>query len=297
MGQIEDLRLFVDVVTHASLTRAAATLNIAKSAVSRRLRLLEDRYGTQLIDRRPGVWEVTPAGHELYQRAVRLLTEAGEIDADFTSARLSLAGPLSVSVPRAYGVAFLMPALLRFRSGHPQIQLTVDFDDRRVDLAHENYDLAIRIAEAPDPTLVAHSLGQSQHRLYASPDYAASTGLPDTLAALAQHPLLHFGPARRASWAFETANGPQTITFQPALNANSGEFLLAATIAGHGIARLPDFVARQAEAAGRVVPVLPDLRVASWQIQLVYASTRLVNRRMRAFIGAMSAACGSMSPP
>lgn len=297
MGQIEDLRLFIDVVSNASLTRAAATLKIAKSAVSRRLRLLEDRYGTQLIDRRPGVWEVTAAGHELYQRAVRLLTEADEIDADFTDARLSPAGPLSVSAPRAFGLAFLMPALLRFRADHPQILLTVDFDDRRVDLAHENYDLAIRIAEVPDPTLVTHTLGQAQHRLYASPGYAGSAGLPDTLAALALHPLLHFGPARRASWVFETATGPQQITFQPALNSNSGDFLLAATIAGHGIARLPDFVAAQAQTAGTVIAVLPDLRVASRQVQLVHAENRLVNRRMRAFIDAMSAAFGSMSPP
>lgn len=93
MGQIEDLRLFVDVVNHASQTRAAATLNIAKSVVSRRLRLLEDRYGTQLIDRRSGIWDVTAAGLELYQRAVRLLSEANEIDTDFTDARLSPAGP------------------------------------------------------------------------------------------------------------------------------------------------------------------------------------------------------------
>lgn len=189
-----------------------------------------------------------------------------------------------------------MPALLRFQSGHPQIQLTVDFDDRRVDLTQENYDLAIRIAEAPDPALIAHTIGQTQHRLYASPGYAESSGLPDTLAELALHPLLHFGPARRASWEFETANGPQTITFQPVLNSNSGAFLLAATIAGQGIARLPDFVAAQAEDAGTVVSVLPDLRVATRQIQLVYTASRLVNRRMRAFIDIMIAACATMPP-
>ena len=100
MGQIEDLRIFVDIVNAGGIARAAEGKSIAKSALSRRLKLLEERLGIQLVDRRPGQWEVTTAGQELYQRALRLLSEAEEIDADFSHSRQSLSGPLSVSLPR-----------------------------------------------------------------------------------------------------------------------------------------------------------------------------------------------------
>ena len=84
MGQIEDLQLFAMVVENHSITRAAKKLHIAKSAVSRRLHLLEERYGNRLIDREPGVWEVTASGHELYQRAIRVVSEMDELESDLS---------------------------------------------------------------------------------------------------------------------------------------------------------------------------------------------------------------------
>lgn len=294
MGQIEDLRVFVDVVNNNGIARAGEALNIAKSAVSRRLKLMEERYGTQLIDRRPGVWEVTTAGQELYQRAVRVLAEADEIEADFTDIRQSLAGPLSVSLPHEFGLAFLQPALLRFIARHPEIQLTVDFDDRRVDLERENYDLAIRVSETSEPGLVTRRLGGSRHQLYASANYAKIAPLPATLDALTLHPLLHFGPARRARWEFQTNTGKQTVEFQPVLNSNSGIFLLEATIHGMGIARMPDFIAADSHAKGDLLLVLPDVTVADRNINLVYSENRMVNRRMRAFFEEISLACSAL---
>ena len=291
MGQIEDLRIFVDVVNSGGIGRAGEMHNIAKSAVSRRLKLVEERYGVLLIDRRPGVWDVTEAGQGLYQRAIRLIVEAGEIETDFIHTRHSLAGPLSVSVPREFGLGFLKPFLLGFIGHHPEIQLTVDFDDRRVDLERENYDLAIRISEESEPGLVSKRLGCSQHRLFASADYSTTTPLPENLDALAQHPLLHYGSARRAEWDFVTDTGKKTIVFQPALNSNSGHSLLEAARCGRGVARLPDFIARDAHASGELLHVLPDFRLSEWNITLAYSKNRLLNHRMRTFIDEISSEC------
>lgn len=291
MGQIEDLRAYVEIVNNGGIARTAEGMNIAKSAISRRLKLLEERYGVQLIDRQPGSWEVTAAGQELYQRALRVLSEADDIEADFSHARQSLSGPLSVSIPREFGLGFLQPVLLTFALRYPEIRFTVDFDDRHVDLERENYDLAIRISENEDPNLIFERLGRARHRLYASSDYAENNTLPATIDELTKHPLLHFGASRRATWKFETEAGLRSIEFQPALNSNSGHFLLAAVKASQGIARLPDFIADQACRRGELQVVLPDLYFTDWNIMLAYSKKRLLNGRMRLFLDEMSSAC------
>ena len=292
MGQIEDLRLFVLVVECGSISKAADKLRIAKSAVSRRLNLLEERYGTRLVDRVPGVWEVTETGHELYQRAIRVVGDVDEIEDDFVNISADLTGPLSISVPRDFGIAFLNDELIAFKTRHPEIQLAVDFDDRTVDLARENYDFTIRITPELEGDVSGVRIGTVQHQLFASPEYIQAHSNPDCLADLHKHPLLHFRTARRAVWDFVTDKGKaQSLEFQPFLNSNSGVFLLEATLKGLGIARLPDFVAAQAQAAGRLVPVLTGLTIPDLGIYLVHADNRRLNRRMRFFAEEIKQAC------
>ncbi len=292
MGQIEDLRLFALVVENRSLTRAAERLHIAKSAVSRRLNLLEARFGSCLIDRGPGVWELTPTGLELYQRAVRVVNDVDDIESDFVDATHHLAGPLTISVPRDFGIAFLNPALITFKTRYPDIQLTADFDDRTVDLSRENYDFAIRITPKIDAGVVAKKIGVSEHQLCASPAYLDTNGAPEMLEDLLKHPLLYFGTARRAKWEFVSDNGkPESITFQPSLNSNSGDFLLKAAEQSLGIARLPDFLSEKAFASGSLVPILPQIAVRQWGIYLLHAEDRRLNRRMRLFAEEIEAAC------
>ncbi|MCP5089190.1 MAG: LysR family transcriptional regulator [Rhodobacteraceae bacterium] len=298
MGQIEDLRLFALVVENRGISRAADKLHIAKSAVSRRLNLLEERFGARLIDRKPGVWEVTTTGRELYQRAVRVVSDVEEIESDFRETAQNLAGPLTISVPRDFGIAYLKPALTAFKERHPEIQLTVDFDDRAVDLTRENYDFAIRITALPQGNVVAKKIGSTRHQLCASPAYLTTHGEPTCLDDLNDHPLLNFGTARRTRWDFVGETGkPETFEFQPALNSNSGAFLLDAALAGLGFARLPDFIAASAIASGELVPILQSLAVPDWGIYLVHAEDRRLNRRMRLFSEEMIIACSLSGAP
>lgn len=291
MGQIEDLRLFVSVVEAGGIARAADQMNIAKSAVSRRLAQLEDRYGVRLINRQPRVWEVTSAGQELYQRALRMVADAEELDADFSPAQRSLAGPLKVSVPREFGHLQLGPFLVRFVTDHPEIDLTVDFDDRLVDLDRENYDLAVRITQAGLPGLIDRRIGSSRYGLFASRGYAEQHGLPTTLKALSARPLLHHGTARRAQWQFRCEGKPASIDFSPALNSNSGRFLLDAAMTGFGIARLPDFILAGAPRSDDLVPVLPNIEIPDLGIFVAYSENRRLNQRMRALIEILARSC------
>lgn len=292
MGRIEDLRLFVYVVENGSISKAAASLNIAKSAVSRRRSLLEERYETRLVDRSPGTWEVTATGRELYQRAIQIVGDIDEIDEDFVNVAANITGPLSVSVPRDFGISFLKAPLLAFKQRHPEIRLTVDFDNRAVDLAAENYDVAIRITAEPQREMSSLQIGTVRHRLFSSSGYLEDHPEPQSLDDLRRHNLLHYGTARRAVWVFTTETGrPQRFEFQPFLNSNSGMFLLEATRTGLGIARLPDFIAAQQLKTGGLIPVLPGTGMPEWRIYLVFAEQRRLNRRMRLFAEAMKSAC------
>lgn len=292
MGQIEDLRLFINVVDAAGISKAADVLNIAKSAVSRRLSLLEERYDTRLIDREPGRWEITETGRELYQRANRLVHDMDEIEGDFSNASAAVEGPLTVSVPREFGIAFLQPSILAFKTKYPQIRLTVDFSDRSVDLARENIDLAVRITGALEDGLEAERIGSVQHRLYASPRYLSDHEPVNDLCDLHDHRLLYFGSARRAYWEFQSPAGqPEKFVFQPFLNSNSGIFLLDAVRNGLGIARLPDFIVNEWDHSEDLIEVLPGTLIAEWGIYLVQSQNQRLNRRMRLFAEEMKRSC------
>lgn len=294
MGQIEDLKLFVNVVDEGSIARAAEALGIAKSAVSRRLSQLEERYDVRLIDRQPGTWGITQAGQELYQRAVPMVADASDLDADFMHTSRSLNGPLRVSVPREFGMSFLRPTLYEFIEDHPEIDVTVDFEDRTVDLESENYDLAIRITSGRLDGMNTIRLGSTRHGLYASPGYLLRAGTPNNPADLKSHTLLHYGGVRRAVWEFGFNGRKAKVEFKPDLGSNAGAFLLDAALNDMGVIRLPDFVVAKAVSSKKLIPILPKAEFQKYGIFLVGSSKRRVNKRMRAFMTALEDYCAAL---
>lgn len=294
MGQIEDLKLFVNVVDEGSIARAAEALGIAKSAVSRRLSQLEDRYDVRLIDRQPGTWDITQAGQELYQRAVPMVADASDLDADFMHTSRSLNGPLRVSVPREFGMSFLRPTLYEFIEDHPEIAVTVDFEDRTVDLESENYDLAMRITSGSLDGMNTMRLASTRHGLYASPGYIERAGTPEDPADLKAHKLLHYGADRRTVWEFGFNGRKAKVEFKPYLGSNAGAFLLDAALNDMGIIRLPDFVVAKAVGAKTLVPILPAAGFQEYGVFLVSSSKRRVNKRMRAFMTALEDYCAAL---
>lgn len=291
MGQLEDLHLFVVVVDHKSIGKAAEKLHIAKSAVSRRLNLLEERYDIKLVDREPGNWQVTAAGRELYQRATSVLTDAQELEFDFKREPVNLSGHLHVSIANEFGHFFLMPALLNFQNRYPDIKLSLDFENHYVDLERENYDLVVRVSKETNTEFGEEIIGTFQHYMYAATDYASIRKLPENLDQLAEHPLLCYSDLRRTKWEFLKNDKVVYIEFQPALNSNSGQFLLQATMNGHGISRLPSFIADDAEGSGKLVKVLPDYKIAEQNISILYSEKRRLSNCMRIFIKEISNAC------
>jgi len=288
MGQMEDLKLYVQVVEQGSISKAASILRIAKSAVSRRISILEERYSSVLIDRTPGKWEITKVGLDLYQRSRALVAEFEEVNEDFTSLHAQISGPLNISIPRDFGLNYLRQKLFEFQGKYPNIKLSIDFDDRFVDLETENYDFAIRITAQADTKYISKRIGAIRRYLCASPEYLSLNGIPQNLEDLQAHSLLHYGSTKRGNWTFQTSDRKEkSIKFSPTISSNSGEFLGEAALNNIGISMLPDFIADKYIDTGQLKTILPQYSLSPYEIYLTHLGSRRLNRRMRAFSSAL----------
>ena len=288
MGQMEDLKLYVQVVEQGSISKAASILRIAKSAVSRRISILEERYSSVLIDRTPGNWEITKVGLDLYQRSRALVAEFEEVNEDFTSLHAQISGPLNISIPRDFGLNYLRQKLFEFQGKYPNIKLSIDFDDRFVDLETENYDFAIRITAQADTKYISKRIGAIRRYLCASPEYLSLNGTPQNLEDLQAHSLLHYGSTKRGNWTFQTSDRKEkSIKFSPTISSNSGQFLGEAALNNIGISMLPDFIADKYIDTGQLKTILPQYSLSPYEIYLTHLGSRRLNRRMRAFSSAL----------
>ncbi len=288
MGQMEDLKLYVQVVEQGSISKAASNLRIAKSAVSRRINILEERYSSVLIDRTPGNWEITKVGLDLYQRSRALVAEFEEVNEDFTSLHAQISGPLNISIPRDFGLNYLRQKLFEFQGKYPNIKLSIDFDDRFVDLETENYDFAIRITAQADTKYISKRIGAIRRYLCASPEYLSLNGTPQNLEDLQAHSLLHYGNTKRGNWTFQTSDRKEkSIKFSPTISSNSGQFLGEAALNNIGISMLPDFIADKYIDTGQLKTILPQYSLSPYEIYLTHLGSRRLNRRMRAFSSAL----------
>jgi len=288
MGQMEDLKLYVQVVEQGSISKAASILRIAKSAVSRRISILEERYSSVLIDRTPGKWEITKVGLDLYQRSRALVAEFEEVNEDFTSLHAQISGPLNISIPRDFGLNYLRQKLFEFQGKYPNIKLSIDFDDRFVDLETENYDFAIRITAQADTKYISKRIGAIRRYLCASPKYLSLNGTPQNLEDLQAHSLLHYGSTKRGNWTFQTSDRKEkSIKFSPTISSNSGQFLGEAALNNIGISMLPDFIADKYIDTGQLKKILPQYSLSPYEIYLTHLGSRRLNRRMQAFSSAL----------
>ena len=236
MNKYEEIETFIRVVEAGSLTKAAEQLKIAKSAVSRRLKELETRLGVQLMTRTTRKLTLTDTGETLYNRFVVLLADWEESESAASDAQAALAGSIRVAAPLSFGVAHLGPAIIDFMREHPLVDFDIDFGDRKVDLIAEGMDLAIRIGDLPDSSLIARKIATMSMVAAASPTYLKEHGEPQTPDDLKAHKELRYGYRPTSIWPYKTPDGVEgQIEMTPRLRATNGEFLRDAAIAGEGI--------------------------------------------------------------
>ncbi len=286
MNRFEELRTFVRVVEAGNISRAAERMNIAKSAVSRRITYLEERLGVALFRRTTRQLNLTESGHSFYERAVRILCDLEEAELAVSQAHATLSGVLRVAVPLSFGLLHLGPAITDFAKTHPHVQFDLDFNDRHVDLLQEGFDLAIRIATLADSSFIARRLSTVNSVVCASPTYLEQRGVPTTPNDLEQHAcLVYSNLSEPQSWRYRDAAGAVGRVKVPvALKANNGDFLRIAAVAGHGIVMQPTFIVYKSVEQGELVPLLTNYRWPAVNAYALYPQTRHLSGRVRAFV-------------
>jgi DNA-binding transcriptional LysR family regulator len=286
MDRFADLSMFVAVVDSGGISAAAERLGVAKSAVSRRLADLEGRLGAQLLRRTTRRLTLTDSGRAFHERAKNILADLEEAEQSVSQAHGALRGRLKVALPLAYGIRHVGPLITEFMALHPAVEFDLDFNDRRIDLMQEGFDLAIRVARLPDSSLIARRLAPVPSVLCACPDYLARRGIPARAADLAGHEaLVYSNLANPDTWNFVGPDGqPGSVKVPVRLRANNGEFLTRAAVAGHGVILHPTFYLDEAIRAGQLVSLLTDHIWPQVNAYAVYPPTRHLSLRVRAFV-------------
>ncbi len=286
MDRFAQLETFVRVVETGSITRAAERLGVAKSAVSRRLAELEERLHVQLFRRTTRRLNLTDTGRGFFERSMQILTDMDEAEGSVTREHAELRGRLRVAAPLTFGLLHLSPAICEFGAAHPAVNFDLDFNDRQVDLVQEGFDVAIRIAQLSDSSLIARRLATIRSSVCASPAYLAAHGVPDHPRELATHACLIYSNLPSPEiWHYRERDGVAgTVHVNVAVSANNGDFLRAVARDGHGIALEPNFIVHEDLANGSLVAILRDYGWPQVNAYAVYPPTRHLSRRVRAFV-------------
>ncbi|MEJ8572263.1 LysR family transcriptional regulator [Microbaculum marinum] len=286
MDRMSEIQTFVQVAESGGIGAAADRLGVAKSAVSRRLKDLEERLGVRLVNRTTRQLSLTDTGKSYYERASQILADLEDADQTAAAVHGALSGRLKIAGPQSFGVLHLLPAVTSFLEKHPELWIDLDVNDRRVDVVNEGFDLAVRVGQLEDSSLIARRLAPVRNIVCASPGYLERHGTPKRPEDLMGHSYLRYSnvPERRIfSWIDEQGR-ERVVNPKARFVANNGEILQAAAEAGLGIISQPTFLIHKAVEEGRLVPILTDIEW--WQLgaYALYPPGRHLSAKVRAFV-------------
>lgn len=281
-----DLQTFVEVVRAKRLGLAADRMGIARSAVSRRIRELEERLGAKLLSRTTRQFSLTEVGERFYERSLHLLAELEQAEEMARNQMANPVGALRITGPMSFGILHLAPVIGEFLKENQHLTIELNLDDRLVDIVGEGYDLAIRISHLKDSNLVARRLALIRCAVVGSPEYFKRNGIPKTPSDLLQHRGIGYSNMTdRIYWRFGGKDNRkmQPIEVPTALRVNNGDAMREAALSGYGLANLPSFIVYREVAAGRLRTVLGDYEPAPFWMYAVRPSGQIVASKVRRF--------------
>lgn len=285
MDKLNAISVFCKVIETQSFTQAANQQNISVAMASKLVSQLEEHLKTRLLQRTTRKIVPTEAGMLYYQRCQAILLDLSEADSSISNMTTSLQGNLLISVPRDFGLLYISPNLPKFIELHPNLHVEIEFEDKRVDLVAEGYDLALRIGYMQDSSLVARKISSSPMHFVASPSYLEARGIPLTPDDLEYHQgLLYKSSLNQVHWQSTKTNQIQRYKIQSKVVSNNGMALLEMTKAGLGISNSPSFFVKDALASGELVEILSEYKQKPLDIYVVYPNRRHLPAKVRAFI-------------
>ena len=286
MNPLERLQIFHRVAELASFSQAALILNLPKASASNAVQQLETQLGTRLLHRTTRRVQLTQDGQAFYERSKDVLADMDELQAMFQQqAAAGLRGRVRIDMSTGLARDIVIPRLPELLAVHPLLEVELSSTERRVDLVREGFDCVLRTGSVVDTSLIARPLSALRQLNCASPAYIQAFGMPQTLADLAGHRLIHFvGTLGDKSTGFEytdDAGTARSIAMAGAVTVNNAEAYAAACLAGLGIIQVPQVGESVHLRSGALVQVLPQFPAPPMPLNLLYANRRNLSQRVR----------------
>lgn len=280
-----EMETFARIVDAGSLSAAARAMQRSLPAVCRSLALLEGRLDARLLTRTTRRIALTESGAEFYERCKRVLAEVEEAEQAVRARQVEPQGHLSVTAPQMFGRMHVAPLLTRLLTSHPRVSANLLLTDRSVNLIEEGIDLAVRIGQLADSSLIAKRLGTTPRVVCASPAYLQRRGIPAHPSDLEGHACVRFtGLTPGREWSFDDQGTERKVRIESAFSANSVETTILAAEQGMGLVMVLGYQAAAQLAGGSLVRVLRDFEPEPLPVQAVYATGRLLPAKVRAFV-------------
>jgi DNA-binding transcriptional LysR family regulator len=295
MDRIQSMSTLLAVVEAGSLSAAARALAAPLSTVSRRIAELEEHLGTGLLIRTSRKLELTEAGQAYIVACKRILADLEEAELTAAGEYSAPRGDLVITAPIVFGRLHVLPVVTDFLAAYPEIDIRLRLADRVFDLVEEHVDLAVRIGELPDSSLLAAKVGEVRMVACASPAYLEARGTPRNPEQLKGHSCVTFGALGPAQvWTFAREKGARekggdgkgaiTVPVRPRLAVNTAEAAVDAAIASVGITRVLSYQAASALRSGALAAILKGFEPAAAPVSLVHAGQPLMPLKTRAFL-------------
>ena len=285
MDRLESMSMLVAAVDAGSISAAARRLGRPLATVSRRISDLEAHLGTRLLNRSSRRLTLTNAGRSYVAACQRILEDVQEAERAATGEYSAPRGQLTVTAPIVLGRLHVLPVVSEFLAAYPEIDLRMVLADRVVNLFEEQFDLAVRIGDLPDSSLIATRVGAIRRVICASPAYLSARGTPENPNDLSQHDCVTFeGLMAREAWTFTVGKTVMSVPIRSRLVINTAEAAIDAAIAGLGLTRVLSYQVATALEVARLAVVLEEFEPSPSPVSLVYGGGRLLPLKLRAFI-------------
>jgi DNA-binding transcriptional LysR family regulator len=285
MDRFQELRTFVAVAETGGFAKAAARLGSSPPAVTRLIASLEARLGVQLFNRTTRSVHLTDAGRRFAEGARTALDALDAVENEATGQSSIPSGRLTLTASVTMGRSLLPPIVNDFLRAHPRVAAKVLLLDRVVNLVEEGVDIALRVGDLPDSSLISVKIGAVKRILVASPDYLAKRGAPRAPGDLKLHSIIAFtGLMPDREWRYADGKRISRVSLQPRFEINDAVSAIASAEQGEGVTICLSNMVADRIASGALVEVLPHLAPPPAPVQIVYPHGRLVVPKVRAFV-------------
>lgn len=293
------LILLLDVVSRGSFAKAAAYRNIDRSVISKQINRLEEDLGVRLLNRTTRSFSLTAAGAEMVKKAEQLRELLGDTIRLAENYHQEPRGVLKIAAPSLIARRYLQPVINNFQKRFPQVEIEVHLDDKLVDIVSDGFDLAFRIGEPKDSSLIARKIARTRLALLASPEFIETYGMPTSIEELASYPTASYSSEtlKITNIRYYNKNNEECEqTTKSTFRANDGELLLLKALSGTAFVLLPVFIIKNEVKEGRLIPLLTDVKLKNYNDMYAIYPHRDLPVRTRLFFDAVKDYIGKETP-